>query len=49
MYDHDQCGLRTDMAGMPLDWITYQEAVRLIRKDVGPLVGESRSLGVSLR
>lgn len=29
MYDLDQCGLRTDMAGMPLDWITYQEAVRL--------------------
>ena len=28
MYDLNQQVLRTDAAGMPLDWITYQEAVR---------------------
>jgi len=27
-YDFSQQVLRTDAAGMPLDWVTYQEAVR---------------------
>ncbi len=29
MHSFDQRGLRTDMSGMPLGWISYQEAVRL--------------------
>ena len=29
MYDLDQHVLRTDVSGMPLEWIGYQEAVRL--------------------
>lgn len=29
MYDLDQQVLRTDVAGMPLEWIDYQEAVKL--------------------
>lgn len=29
VYSLDQHGLRTDVAGMPLDWISYREAVRL--------------------
>jgi len=29
MYGFDQYGLRTDVSGMPLDWISYREAARL--------------------
>lgn len=32
-YDFSQQVLRTDAAGMPLDWITYQEAVRCYHLD----------------
>jgi len=28
-FDLDQKGLRTDIAGMPLDWVSYRDAVRL--------------------
>ena len=33
MYTLDHQVLRTDVAGMPLDWISYREAVRLYHLD----------------
>ncbi len=33
MYALEQKGLRTDVSGMPLDWISYREAVRLYHLD----------------
>jgi hypothetical protein len=34
MYAFDQQVLRTDVSGMPLEWIDYQEAVRLYHLDL---------------
>lgn len=33
MYDLNQQALRTDVSGMPLEWINYQEAARLYHAD----------------
>jgi len=33
MYPLEQKGLRTDVSGMPLDWISYREAARLYHLD----------------